>query len=137
MHSPCGRRNTDATRAGHDDRVQISRADFDDPALVDFLTDHLADLEPTAPAESRHALDLSGLRDPRVRLWVAHDGDVLVATGALRALEPGSMEFFVPARTLYASVGFRDSGPFGGYREDPNSHFMTLELTPPAPSGGG
>lgn len=151
--------------------LSIARADLDEEALRAFLTDHLADLAPTAPAESRHALDLDGLRAPGVRLWVARDGDVLVATGALAAVEPGheeiksmrtlparrgqglgrrmlthllddarrrgvrrvsletgSMAFFAPARGLYAAAGFVECGPFGGYREDPNSVFMSVSL---------
>ena len=44
------------------------------------------------------------------------------------SLETGSMEFFVPARRLYARFGFTECGPFADYREDPNSKFMTLEL---------
>lgn len=44
------------------------------------------------------------------------------------SLETGSQPGFEPARRLYASFGFRPSGPFGDYRVDPNSFFMTLEL---------
>ncbi|MFC5450073.1 GNAT family N-acetyltransferase [Paenibacillus aestuarii] len=44
------------------------------------------------------------------------------------SLETGSMEAFSPARTLYASVGFQDCGPFADYEEDPYSIFMTMEL---------
>ena len=44
------------------------------------------------------------------------------------SLETGSMEAFVPAQSLYESVGFERCGPFGDYREDPNSVFMTLKL---------
>jgi putative acetyltransferase len=43
-------------------------------------------------------------------------------------LETGSHEAFLAARTLYASFGFAECGPFGDYRPDPNSVFMTLEL---------
>ena len=43
-------------------------------------------------------------------------------------LETGSMDAFLPARTLYASYGFVECAPFGDYREDPNSTFMTLAL---------
>ena len=68
--------------------VTISRADFDDPALRVFLEAHLADLAPTAPVESRHALDLSALKRPGVRLWVARAADVLVGTAALAELAP-------------------------------------------------
>lgn len=151
----------------------IARADFTDQRLATFLQAHLDDLEPTAPPESRHALDLPALEGPRVRMWVATDADGIVGTAALAALdahheelksmrteprvrgrgvasallahalddarsrgvervslETGSMAFFAPARSLYAKAGFVPCGPFGTYVEDPNSTFMTLELTP-------
>lgn len=46
------------------------------------------------------------------------------------SLETGSWEYFAPARALYARHGFTLCPPFGAYREDPNSVFMTLELAP-------
>jgi putative acetyltransferase len=44
------------------------------------------------------------------------------------SLETGSWPYFLPARALYARHGFVECGPFGEYRPDPNSVFMTLEL---------
>jgi putative acetyltransferase len=44
------------------------------------------------------------------------------------SLETGSWAYFAPARALYARHGFVECGPFEGYREDPNSVFMTREL---------
>ena len=44
------------------------------------------------------------------------------------SLETGSMEFFLPARALYASFGFAQCAPFASYRADSNSVFMTKEL---------
>jgi putative acetyltransferase len=44
------------------------------------------------------------------------------------SLETGSWPYFVPARQLYARHGFVECPPFGEYREDPNSVFMTLVL---------
>lgn len=43
-------------------------------------------------------------------------------------LETGSMAFFEPARQLYLSYGFEFCGPFGDYKEDPNSCFMNKRL---------
>lgn len=43
-------------------------------------------------------------------------------------LETGSDDGFVPARALYASEGFVECGPFGGYLDDPLSTFMTRAL---------
>jgi len=48
------------------------------------------------------------------------------------SLETGSWPFFAPARALYARHGFVECAPFGDYRPDPNSVFMTLALVPPA-----
>jgi putative acetyltransferase len=44
------------------------------------------------------------------------------------SLETGSMEAFAAARALYTRSGFVACPPFGDYRLDPNSVFMTLEL---------
>ena len=43
-------------------------------------------------------------------------------------LETGSVDGFIPARTLYESVGFATCGPFDTYGPDPFSVFMTLRL---------
>jgi putative acetyltransferase len=34
----------------------------------------------------------------------------------------------LPAQTLYGSAGFRPCGPFGDYRENGNSVFLSLSL---------
>ncbi len=44
------------------------------------------------------------------------------------SLETGAQPDFDPAHRLYESFGFVRCGPFGDYREDPNSVFMTMEL---------
>lgn len=41
------------------------------------------------------------------------------------SLETGSQPFFAPAHQLYTRFGFQPCGPFGSYKEDPNSIFMT------------
>ena len=44
------------------------------------------------------------------------------------SLETGSSPPFQPALDLYTRFGFRYCPPFGDYREDPCSRFMTLDL---------
>ena len=44
------------------------------------------------------------------------------------SLETGSQGAFTPARTLYARFGFVECGPFGGYKADPSSVFMSRLL---------
>jgi putative acetyltransferase len=45
------------------------------------------------------------------------------------SLETGSWAYFHPARTFYRGHGFVECSPFGAYVADPNSVFMTLEVT--------
>lgn len=45
-------------------------------------------------------------------------------------LETGSHPEFLPAQALYRSVGFRECGPFGTYRANGFSVFMSLLLEP-------
>ena len=47
------------------------------------------------------------------------------------SLETGSLPAFVPARRLYEQFGFTYCAPFGEYREDPNSVFLTRALETP------
>ena len=45
------------------------------------------------------------------------------------SLETGSWDYFKPAHALYQAHGFVTCGPFEGYVEDPNSLFLTLDLS--------
>ncbi|MFE5309087.1 GNAT family N-acetyltransferase [Isoptericola sp. NPDC056605] len=62
------------------------------PAAADvraLLEEHLADMYATSPAESVHALDLSGLLAPSVTFLTAREDDgTLLGCGALSELEP-------------------------------------------------
>ena len=44
------------------------------------------------------------------------------------SLETGAQDYFEPARRLYASAGFTVCPPFGSYKPDPLSVFMTKAL---------
>lgn len=140
-------------------------------AICDFLESHVAEMREVSPPESKHALDLEGLRMPEVTLWSVYAGTQLIGCGGIKeldathgeiksmrtapaqqgngvgsyllrhmldqalqrgytrlSLETGSYEFFAPARALYAKHGFTYCGPFGDYKLDPNSVFMTKAL---------
>lgn len=45
------------------------------------------------------------------------------------SLETGTWDFFRPAQALYRSHGFVECPPFADYVLDPNSVFMTLDLS--------
>jgi putative acetyltransferase len=62
------------------------------------------------------------------------------AAGMARlSLETGSWDYFKPAVALYQRHGFVACAPFGTYKPDPNSLFLTLDLTgaPTAPASPG
>jgi putative acetyltransferase len=153
--------------------MEIRLDDLAGPEIIALLREHLRCMALISPPESRHALDLDGLRKPEITFWTIWSGSDLAGCGALKelnkehgeiksmrtayayqrkgvasqmlrhliaeaerrgyprvSLETGSMDYFEPARKLYASFGFRFCGPFGSYRDDPNSLFMTREIAP-------
>ena len=62
-------------------------------------------------------------------MMLRHIIDSARADGLKRlSLETGSWDFFRPAHAFYRAHGFMECGPFGDYRLDPNSVFMSLEL---------
>ncbi len=44
------------------------------------------------------------------------------------SLETGTMDAFLPAQKLYQQFGFKECEPFGNYKEDPYSIFMTKSI---------
>lgn len=38
------------------------------------------------------------------------------------------MDFFAPARALYLRAGFTPCAPFGSYRDDPNSTYLSRRV---------
>lgn len=82
--------------------------------------------------------EIKSMRTPKAlrrrgagRAMLTHIVDTARARGYRRlSLETGSQPGFEPARSLYRSFGFTDTGPFADYVEDPHSVFMTLVLDP-------
>ena len=63
------------------------------------------------------------------RALLAHVIAVARERGLQRlSLETGTQLSFQPARALYASFGFEETGPFADYALDPYSCFMSREL---------
>ena len=82
--------------------LQIRVDDLRGPEIRSLLAEHLRNMHSISPPESVHALDLDGLRDPRITFWSAWDGDVLLGCGALKQLDPGHGEI-KSMRTTQAS----------------------------------
>lgn len=67
--------------------IVIERVETATPALAAFLQAHHAEMEHTAPPESRHALVFERLLTPRVRLFAGSLDGSPVVTGALAMVE--------------------------------------------------
>ena len=67
--------------------IEIRVDDLRDPRIAAFLEEHLADMRAVSPPESKHALDLEGLRAPEITFWSVWDGEELVGCGALKRLD--------------------------------------------------
>jgi putative acetyltransferase len=66
--------------------MEITVDDLTGPEIAAFLEAHLADMRSVTPLESKHALDLDGLRRPEVTFWTVRDGETLVGCGAVKRL---------------------------------------------------
>lgn len=57
-------------------------------AVISLLEEHLRCMAEVSPPESRHALDLEGLRKADVTFWSIWEEDNLAGCGALKELSP-------------------------------------------------
>jgi putative acetyltransferase len=72
--------------------VKIVVDDLSGPEIAEFLDEHVQEMRSTSPPESKHALDLDGLRKPEITFWSVMDGDALVGCGAIKRLDAGHAE---------------------------------------------
>ncbi|MEU5875989.1 GNAT family N-acetyltransferase [Spirillospora sp. NPDC047279] len=72
--------------------MRIEVDDLSGPEIEAFLEAHVQEMRATSPPESKHALDLDGLRRPEVTFWTAWDGGALVGCGAIKRLDAGHAE---------------------------------------------
>ncbi|GHB14675.1 GNAT family N-acetyltransferase [Salinicola rhizosphaerae] len=67
--------------------MRIIRDDLRGPEIAALLEAHLKDFEPHSPPESRHALDLEGLRHPDIHFYTAWEDGELLGCGAFKRLD--------------------------------------------------
>ena len=66
--------------------MEIRIDDLKGPEIIALLREHLRCMEQVSPPESRHALNLDGLRKPEITFWTIWDGKDLAGCGALKEL---------------------------------------------------
>ncbi len=80
--------------------------DLDGPEIHALLAEHLRNMHRISPSGSVHALDLDGLRDPRITFWSAWSGDALLGCGALKRLDADHGEI----KSMRTAEAWRRSG---------------------------
>ena len=60
--------------------------DLTGPEIAEFLDEHVDEMRSVTPPESKHALDLDGLRAPEITFWTMIDDERVIACGALKLL---------------------------------------------------
>ncbi|MCT9929465.1 GNAT family N-acetyltransferase [Planotetraspora sp. A-T 1434] len=72
--------------------MKIVVDDLSGSEIATLLEEHIREMRSITPLESKHALDLDGLRQPEVTFWSVIDGDTLVGCGAIKRLDAGHAE---------------------------------------------
>ncbi|QKS73364.1 GNAT family N-acetyltransferase [Paenalkalicoccus suaedae] len=67
--------------------MRIITDDVTHVAVIELLEDHIRSMQAHSPPESKHALDLEGLRASEITFWTMWDGEELLGCGALRELD--------------------------------------------------
>lgn len=67
--------------------MKIAVDDLRGPEIAAFLDEHVREMLSITPPESKHALDLDGLRRPEVTFWAVRDGGSVVGCGAIKRLD--------------------------------------------------
>ncbi|WP_182903015.1 GNAT family N-acetyltransferase [Microbispora sp. H10830] len=86
--------------------MRIVEDDLSGPQIAEFLREHVREMRSITPLESKHALDLDGLRTPEVTFWSVMDGDIIVGCGALKRLDPAHAEL----KSMRTAVARKRSG---------------------------
>jgi len=86
--------------------ITIQLDDLSGPEIAAFLEEHIADMKSVSPPESKHALDLDGLRAPGVTFWTLKYNNQLAACAALKQLDSQHGEI----KSMRTSVAFRGQG---------------------------
>ncbi len=82
--------------------MQIRIDDLTGPEIIALLEEHLRCMT-VSPPESRHALNLDGLREPDITFWTIWNGTGLAGCGALKELDSQHGEI-KSMRTAYAHL---------------------------------
>lgn len=71
-------------------RIEID--DLSDIRICNFLEEHIEEMKSVTPPESKHALDLDGLKHSDVAFWSAWENEQIIACGAYKKIDASHVE---------------------------------------------
>ena len=86
--------------------MEIKVDDLSSSEIAEFLEEHIREMKSVSPPESKHALDLEGLRKPEITLWTVWDDDRLIGCGAMKELDTDHAEI----KSMRTTVSYRGKG---------------------------
>ncbi len=85
-------------------RIEID--DLSNPEIAAFLEEHIKDMKAVSPPESKHALDLEGLKKPEITFWTVWNGATLIGCGAIKELDADHAE----VKSMRTAAAYRGKG---------------------------
>src|SRR4028118_632698 len=86
--------------------LRIAIDDLSHPKIVEFLQEHIEEMKAVSPPESKHALDLEGLKKPEITFWTVWDGAILIGCGAIKELDAKHAE----VKSMRTAAAYRGQG---------------------------
>jgi putative acetyltransferase len=75
-----------------EEKIRISVDDLSGTEIAEFIEEHIQEMKAVSPPESKHALDLEGLRKPEITFWTVWDSRNLIGCGAIKKLDSNHAE---------------------------------------------
>lgn len=86
--------------------MEIKIDDLSGSEIAEFLEEHIKEMKSVSPPESKHALDLEGLRKPEITFWTVWDNSCLIGCGAMKELDANHAEI----KSMRTAISFRGKG---------------------------
>ncbi|REL36352.1 GNAT family N-acetyltransferase [Thalassotalea euphylliae] len=86
--------------------MNIQLDDLSSKQVLALLQEHLDDMQATSPPESKHALDLDGLKHPSVKFWCLWDSTTLAGFAAYKQLDNKHAEL----KSMRTSANYKNQG---------------------------
>ena len=85
---------------------EIKIDDLTGDQIIALLEEHLADMQEASPPESKHALDLEGLKSSDVKFWTIWDDVALAGCGAYQKLDDTHAEI----KSMRTAANYKNKG---------------------------